>query len=160
MTAAPPSVVVIGVGNEYRSDDGVGIAVARRLRVLFPTEAKIVEESGEGAALIQSWQGATWVIVVDAVRSGAPPGTIHRLDALTAPVPAGFFHYSTHAFSVAEAVELARSLGQLPPHLIVYGIEGENFAAGTRLSSAVKQAVETAVERVAEEVRAVQKLTS
>ncbi len=158
MTAAPPNIVIIGVGNEYRSDDGAGIAVARRLRALSPPEVKIVEESGEGAALIQAWQGAAWVIVVDAVCSGATPGTIHRFDARTAPVPTGFFRYSTHAFSVAEAVELARSLDQLPPRLIVYGIDGENFAAGVGLTSAVGQAVEAVSGRVASEVRAAQEL--
>ena len=153
MTAAPPRIVIIGVGNEYRRDDGAGIVVARRLRTLFPAGVKIVEESGEGAALIQAWQGAAWVIVVDAVRSGAPPGTIHRFDARTAPVPTGFFHYSTHAFSLAEAIELARSLDQLPPHLIVYGVEGENFTAGMGLTSSVEQAVESVIEQVVAEVR-------
>jgi len=154
MTFGKPSIVVIGVGNEYRSDDGAGIAVARRLRALFSTGVTVLEQSGEGAALIEAWKGATWVMLVDAVRSSAPPGTIHRLDARAAPVPTGFFHYSTHAFSVAEAVELARSLNQLPVHLIVYGIEGENFTAGVELSSAVKQAAEAVVERAAIEVRA------
>ena len=77
---------------------------------------------------------------------------------VTAAVPAGFFHYSTHAFSVAEAVELARSLDQLPPRLIVYGIEGENFAAGMGLTSSVEQAVEAVTEQVAAEVRAAQEL--
>jgi len=154
MTEGQPSIVIIGVGNEYRSDDGAGIAVARRLRALFPTGVTVLEESGEGAALIQAWQGAAWVMLVDAVRSGAPPGTVHRLDAQAASVPTGFFHYSTHAFSVAEAVELARSLDQLPPHLVVYGIEGENFGAGLELSPAVEQAVEAVVERLAEEIRA------
>jgi len=154
MTSGSPSIVVIGVGNEYRSDDGAGIAVVRRLRALFPTEVRVWEESGEGAALIEAWKDATWVVLVDAARSGVPPGTIHRLDARAAPVPTGFFHYSTHAFSVAEAVELARSLNQLPAHLIVYGIEGENFAAGVELSCAVKQGVEAVVARAAIEVRA------
>jgi hydrogenase maturation protease len=153
MTAAQPGIVVIGVGNEYRSDDGAGIAVARRLRALFPTGVTILEESGEGTGLMQAWQGAAWVMLVDAVRSGASPGTIHRLDARAAPLPMGFFHYSTHAFSVAEAVELARSLDELPAHLVVYGIEGANFAAGIDLSPAVEQAVEAVVERLAEEVR-------
>ena len=153
MTAGQPSIVIIGVGNKYRSDDRAGIAVARRLRALFPTGVTILEESGEGAALMQAWQGASWVMLVDAVRSGAPPGTIHRLDARAAPLPMGFFHYSTHAFSVAEAVELARSLDELPAHLVVYGIEGANFAAGVELSPEVEQAVEVVVERLAEEVR-------
>src|ERR1035437_8359703 len=97
MTAAQPGIVVIGVGNEYRSDDGAGIAVARRLRALFPTGVTILEESGEGTALMEAWQGAAWVMLVDAVRSGASPGTIHHLDARAAPLPMGFFHYSTHA---------------------------------------------------------------
>ncbi|MGB7546216.1 MAG: hydrogenase maturation protease [Terracidiphilus sp.] len=154
MSAGPASIVLIGVGNEYRGDDGAGIAVARRLRTMFPADVLIREESGEGAALIQAWQGAAWVMLVDAVRSGAPPGAIHRLDARAASVPTGFFHYSTHAFSVAEAVELARSLEQLPPHLIVYGIEGENFSAGVGLSPAVEHAVEAVVAQAAEEVRA------
>src|SRR5271157_6650837 len=153
MTAGQPSIVVIGVGNEYRGDDGAGVAVARRLRAQFPGGVTILEESGEGASLIQAWQGAAWVMLVDAVRSSAPPGTIHRLDARAEPMPTGFFNYSTHAFSVAEAVELARSLDRLPPYLIVYGIEGENFAAGVGLSAAVERAVEVVVERVAEEVR-------
>ena len=153
MNAGQPGIVVIGVGNEYRSDDGAGIAVARRLRTLFPTGVTILEESGEGAALMQGWQGAAWVMLVDAVRSGASPGTIHRLDARAAPMPTGFFHYSTHAFSVAEAVELARSLDQLPAHLVVYGIEGATFAAGVELSPAVEQAVEAVVERIAQEAR-------
>ena len=102
MTAGQSSIVIIGVGNEYRSDDGAGIAVARRLRALFSTGVTVREESGEGAALIQAWQGAAWMMLVDAVRSGAPPGTIHRIDAQAAPMPTGFFSYSTHAFSVAE----------------------------------------------------------
>jgi hydrogenase maturation protease len=153
MTTVGPRIVVIGVGNEYRSDDGAGITVARRLRERFLTKITVLEESGEGAALIEAWKGATWVLLVDAVHSGAPPGTIHRLEARVAPVPTGFFHYSTHAFSVAEAIELARSLDQLPPQLIVYGIEGENFAAGVGLSRAVERAVEAVVERAAAEVR-------
>jgi hydrogenase maturation protease len=153
MTAGHSSFVIIGVGNEYRSDDGAGIVVARRLRALFPTGVTVLEQSGEGAALIQAWQGAAWVMLVDAVRSGASPGTIHRLDARAGPMPTGFFNYSTHAFSVAEAVELARSLGQLPSHLIVYGVEGLNFEAGVGLSPAVTQALESVLEQAAEDIR-------
>jgi hydrogenase maturation protease len=158
MTAVRLNIVVIGIGNEYRSDDGVGIAVARRLHERFLTKITVLEESGEGAALINSWKGATWVMLLDAVRSGALPGAIHRLDARAVPIPTGFFHYSTHAFSVAEAIELARSLNELPPHLIVYGIEGENFSAGEGLSPAVERAVDTVLERAADELRGAMKV--
>jgi hydrogenase maturation protease len=150
MTAGNSSVILIGIGNAYRSDDGVGIVVARRLREHVPAGVAILEASGEGAALLDAWTGAATVILVDAVQSGAPPGTIHRLDANSGPIPSRFFHYSTHSFSVAEAVELARALNQLPPRLIVYGIEGKNFADGESLSDEV----ERAAVRVAEQALA------
>jgi hydrogenase maturation protease len=134
------TTLVIGVGNRYRSDDAVGIIVARRLKERNLAGVTVIEATGEGAALIESWKAAEAVIIVDAVHSGAAPGTLHRFDAHTQPIPSRFFHYSTHAFSVAEAVELARALGQLPPRLILYGIEGRNFAAGERLSAEVEQA--------------------
>lgn len=147
-----PSTVVIGIGNEYRGDDGAGIAVARRLRAQLPTDIKIIEASGEGAALLDAWQGATSVVLLDAVQSGALPGTVHRFDASVKPIPGGFFHYSTHTFSLAEAVELSRALHQLPPHLIVYGIEGSNFAPAAGLSAAVEEGVASVLAQVVSEL--------
>jgi hydrogenase maturation protease len=109
--------------------------------------------SGEGTQLMASWQGASTVVLVDAVRSNSSPGCIYRFDASHQPVPSAFFHYSTHAFSVAEAVELSRTLGSLPPRLIIYGIEGQNFAAGTELSPAVAMALSEVSEKIMAEFR-------
>jgi hydrogenase maturation protease len=109
--------------------------------------------SGEGAALIAAWQGADRVILIDAVRSGAAPGTIFRVEAHREPIPTNFFHYSTHAFGVAEAIELARALNQLPQCLLMYGIEGKDFEAGEGLSPVVKEAVEEVVRLVLRELR-------
>lgn len=153
MTTAQPSTVVIGIGNEYRRDDGVGIVLARRLRVRLPPEISIIEASGEGASLLDAWQGATSVVLLDAVQSGSLPGTIRRFEASTEAIPSAFFHYSTHAFSVAEAIELSRVLHQLPPHLTVYGIEGSNFAVGVGLSAAVEGAVATVIAQVVSELQ-------
>ena len=97
---------------------------------------------GEPVGLIEEWTGADAVIVVDAVSSGRPPGTIHRLDPLAAPIPAALSQGSTHAFGLAETIELARALDRLPHRLTVYGIEGERFTAGEELSPAVARAVE------------------
>ena len=87
------------------------------------------------------------------VRSGAPPGTIHRFDATVEKLPSWFSHSSSHSFGVAEAIELARSMGGLPPCLIVYGIEGLNFSAGTELLPEVAEAVRPAAARILEEIR-------
>ncbi|MGB3758985.1 MAG: hydrogenase maturation protease [Rivularia sp. (in: cyanobacteria)] len=72
----------------------------------------------------------------------------HRIDAQVQTVPAKFFNYSTHAFSVAEAVELAKALNQLPPKLIIYGVEGKNFAHGIELTPEVEQAIEEVMQQV------------
>jgi hydrogenase maturation protease len=147
-------ILVIGVGNEYRSDDAVGLAVARRLRQLSLENVTVIEETGEGADLMESWKETDTVIIVDAASSGAKPGTIHRIDARARQIPGGLLHYSTHAFSVGEAVELARVMGQLPPHILVYGIEGERFEEGMELSGAVRESVGAVVELVLKQVRA------
>jgi len=145
--------LIIGLGNEYRRDDAVGLVVARRLREAAPESARVLEESGEGASLMESWQDADAVILIDAVHSGAKPGTLHRLDAHAQPIAKKFFRFSTHAFGVAEAVELARTLGRLPPRLIVYGVEGKSFEAGVGLSPEVEAGAQRVVERVLGELR-------
>jgi hydrogenase maturation protease len=132
--------IVIGVGNEWRSDDAAGLVVARRLREQ-PPAARVIEREGEPLDLIEEWSDADEAIIVDAVSSGAEPGTIHRLDAAERRLPAELFRGSTHAFSVAEAVELGRALERLPARLLVFGIEGSSFAAGAGLSPVVERAV-------------------
>ena len=101
-----------------------------------------LELSGEGAELMDSWQAATHAVLVDAASSGAAPGAIHRFDALAMSVPTGLFHYSSHQFSVAEAIEMARILKRLPARMTVYGIEGRDFSYGEALSPEVAAAAD------------------
>lgn len=108
---------------------------------------KVKEQSGEGTSLVESWKGYNRVFIVDAVSSGASSGSIHRLDA-SETIPSKFFSCSTHSFGVAEAIELARALNQLPEKLLLYGIEGKNFEPGEILSPEV----ESAIEEVADEI--------
>ena len=149
---APRQFLVIGLGNDYRGDDAVGHFIARRLKAIGGDNVIVLEKSGEGAALIEAWKGADFVILIDAVHAGGAAGTIHRFDAAAQPIPSRFFHYSTHAFSVAEAVELARALNQLPAKLIVCGIEGKTFDSGVGLSIEVERAAEEVLRRVREEL--------
>lgn len=148
-----PRILVIGVGNAYRGDDAVGLLVARRLKEESLDSVMILVESGEGTALMEAWEDAETVILIDAVSSGARPGTVYRLEAHAQPIPTNFFHHSTHAFSVAEAIELTRALNQLPPYLIVYGIEGKDFEAGEGLSPEVQKAAQEVVTRVLQEIK-------
>lgn len=143
--------LIVGVGNPYRSDDAVGLVVVRRLKQLRPA-IPVIELSGEGTQLIDRWQYEDHVILVDAVRSGSAPGRVHRLDARKRHIPSDFFNYSTHAFSVAEAVELSRELGILPAKLIIFGVEGRNFTAGEELSPEVAAAVDLVVNQIVAEL--------
>jgi len=152
-TPSRPRVVVLGLGNEFRGDDGLGVLAGRRLQEEAWPGVSIRTASGEGTALMDAWQEADAVILVDAVHSGAPPGTLHRLDAHQQRIPSDFFHYSTHAFSVAEAVEMARALHQLPPQLLLYGIEGQNFAQGAGLSPQVTAVIDELLAQVRLEIR-------
>lgn len=143
--------LILGIGNRFRCDDGVGPAVADRLAALgIPTR----EHSGEGAGLIDAWTGAGCVVVVDATQSGAAPGTIVRLDAVGTAPPQGLFRYSSHLFGLAEAVETARALGRLPDSLVIWGIEGAAFGFGESLTPAVAEAADTVARRIAAELTA------
>lgn len=141
--------LIIGIGNPYRRDDGIGHAVIRELACLELENVCLCEHSGEGSSLMEMWEGYDRVILVDAVLSGAEPGTIYRLEAHHQPIPASFFHYSTHAFSLAEAVELSRALGTLPEEMIIYGVEGADFGYGEGLSPQVEAALEALVRQIA-----------
>lgn len=146
-------ILLIGVGNEFRSDDGVGFVIARKLKTKCLPNTEVIEESGDGGVLMETWKGTNRVILFDAMLAGVAPGTIYRFEAHTQPISTKFFHCSTHAFGVAEAIELARILHQLPSYFIVYGIEGKTFEAGTGLSPEVEKAAQDVAERVAQEVQ-------
>jgi hydrogenase maturation protease len=134
-------VILIGVGNGWRGDDGAGLALARRVRELAPSGVEVREVEGDATALMDAWSGAEHVVVVDAAQSEAAPGTVRRFDAGAAALPVRALRSSTHAFGVSDAVELARALGRLPDRLEVYAIEGASFTAGERLSPVVERAV-------------------
>lgn len=125
-----------------RRDDGAGPEAARRLRALG---AEAVEHAGDGAALLGLWEGRESVVLIDAMRSGAPPGTVRRLDAHREEIPRASFANLSHAFGVAEAVDLARSLGRLPESLVVYGIEATDFGLGDGMTPEVARAVDGVV---------------
>lgn len=141
-------LLIIGIGNEYRSDDGAGLIVARRLRSKLSDEFEVLELSGEGVELMEAWRDADSVILIDAVQSGSAAGSIHRIEAHAQPVPQSFLLYSSHSFGLAEAIEMARALNRLPRHLIIYGIEGKSFEAGIGLSEEVERAIATIENKI------------
>ncbi|RPF30853.1 hydrogenase maturation protease [Streptomyces sp. TLI_185] len=150
-------IAVIGVGNEFRRDDGVGWAVLARLRERagqrpLPPGTALATCDGDPGRLIGLWEGADLAVVVDAAHAHpGVPGRVHRLE-LDNGLIAQPQTTSSHGLGLGEAVELARVLGVLPVHLVVYAVEGAESALGNGLSPAVQDAVEPLVRAVESEL--------
>jgi hydrogenase maturation protease len=145
------SIRIIGLGNEFRGDDAVGLLAARRLRLEVGNHAEVIEAEMVGVDLMELMKGAQVVILVDAARGGQDPGTIYRLDASAGPIGGQMFPHSSHAIGTSEALELARAMGVLPSTVIVYGVEAGTTEAGQALSPLVAAALDQVVERIIEE---------
>ena len=147
---------MIGVGNELRGDDGVGVEVARRVRDRAARLGiEVRQQPRDATDLLDAWQGIDAVVIVDTMRSGAAPGTIRRFDAGGASLPTALRgRSSTHALSLGEAIELGRALKRLPGRVIVYAIEGRAFDPGAGLSQELENLTATLADAVLDEASA------
>jgi hydrogenase maturation protease len=143
--------LVIGCGNTDRGDDRAGILVARLLRTLG---WNAIEHCGDGLALIELWHGFDDVVVVDAIMSGAEPGSVATWDPVSSLCVPANWHSSGHVFGPAEAIELARVIGRLPERIRIYEIEGEKFEPGAAPSGEVMEAVDRVGRKIANEISA------
>ncbi len=141
------NTLLIGLGNDMRRDDGVGLYIARRLKALQLAGVSIVEERGDVLGLMECWRPDDAVYLFDAVLSGGAPGTIVEADPRRTPLP-GARHCSTHLLSLQQTFGLAAVLGRLPASLTVIGIEAGDLSQGAGLSPVVRTAAERVVQRM------------
>jgi len=154
VTAAAPEgrAVVIGIGNEFRRDDGAGPTVVARLRGQLPDDVCLLVSDGEPARLIEAWAGAPVAVIVDAVRAEpAVPGRVHRLvlhraGAATAPPT------SSHGLGLDCAIGLAQALDRMPGMLILHAVEAADIGQGTGLTPAVAAAIDTLAAAVLDDL--------
>lgn len=145
------AAVVIGVGNRWRRDDAAGIAVIDALRECVDNGVALVESDGEPTRLLDSFALAPKVVMVDAVVTGAEPGTIHRFTGEELPDQMGIGQ-SSHLVQLVETIELGKLLGKLANGLVLIGIEATNFDNGEGMTDPVAASVATAVEAVLAEL--------
>jgi hydrogenase maturation protease len=138
--------LIIGCGNPDRGDDAAGLLAVRRLRELG---CEAVEYTGEGTGLLDFFEGAAEVVLVDAAVTGAAPGAIHVWDSAEALPEWAALGASSHHFGIAQGLRLAAALGCLPEKLVIYGIEGRSFGIGEAPSPEVIRAVEEVARRIA-----------
>ena len=146
----PPDVLVAGIGNELRGDDGGGRAVAHRVARGGAPATVAVRALDDPLELLWAWEGCRLAVVLDATCSGVAPGTVRVVDLGAAEVAGGPAVHSTHALGVGSVLALAGALGRAPGRVVLVAVEGAEFGPGRGLSPAVAAAVDEAAARVVE----------
>lgn len=146
---------IIGIGNLFRGDDAVGLLAARRLRERLDSSVEVLEAEGDGLVLLDLMEGADQVMLIDAVKSGGHTGTTFRLDLSEESRWGRLVPCSTHAIGIAEAIDLARTLGRLPKRVMLYGIEIDSLEPGAALSEPVRGGLDSIVEQVLKEIEGI-----
>lgn len=155
---AQSRILVAGVGNVLRRDDGFGVETAQRLQREggLPVEVTVIETGIGGMSLVQQlFDGYDVLIVLDAVQRAGPPGTVYLLEAET-PTLAGLEQDSRqdlfadmHYAEPGRALMLAKALGALPSRVWIVGCEpADADDLGIGLSPEVARGVECAITEV------------
>jgi len=139
--------LVVGVGNRNRGDDGVGPRVVDAVRARLAHVATYLAH-GDLSDLVMRWEPEQQVIVVDAMVSGRPPGSIVEVNAVEEHLPIDSGLLSSHGVGLAEAVELARALDRLPARLTIFGVEAERFEHLGEIGTNVASAIDEVVDRI------------
>jgi hydrogenase maturation protease len=158
MTGGPAAerrrVVVIGVGSEFRRDDGIGPEVVSRLQGEVPDGVRLVVSDGDPTRMIEAWTGVSLAVVVDAVLADPPaPGRLHRI-VVDRSADAGAHPVSSHGLGLGESIALARALGRMPDRLIVHAVEAADVGYGVGLTPAVAAAADTLTAAVLRDLHA------
>jgi hydrogenase maturation protease len=149
-----PRVTVLGLGNTLLSDEGVGVHVVTSLQARVGQVAglEMIDGGTLGMHLLAVVEESTHLIVVDALRSGVPPGTVTVLEGEEA-LAWESAAFTAHDFALPSVLAMARLRGWAPQAVAVVGIEPLSFAVGLSLTPDVQQAVAVAAGRVLDLLR-------
>jgi hydrogenase maturation protease len=148
-------LLVLGLGNVICRDDGVGVAAVLRLLELYrPSPGVRVLDGGTlGLALLPTLEAADTVLIVDAIRSEGPPGSLVRLEG-DEVAHAAQNRLSVHQVGVSDLIGAARWQGSLPGRLILLGLVPESMELGLERTPAVEAALPDLVDAVRAECAA------
>ncbi len=144
-------VVVVGLGNKYRKDDGVGVVAAAALGELALPQVRVITDVAEPLTLLEAWSGAELAVVIDAaITTPSIPGRVRRctLDDL-ATAPDGL---SSHSIDIGRTRALGQALGRVPDALVVFSVDVADIGHGVGLTPQVARAVPEVVRLAAAEI--------
>ncbi len=149
------SLLILGLGNVICGDDGLGVVAAERLRQGWelPAGVEVLDGGTLGLALLAHVTGADDLILLDAIQTGAPAGTLVRLDGDDVG-PAVRERLSVHQIGVADLLDALRLLDEVPRRLVLLGLVPETLELGIERSPAVEPRIDDLVTAAFLEARA------
>jgi hydrogenase maturation protease len=147
------SILVLGIGNRFMTDDAVGVKLVQRLQAdyRFSPEVAVVDGGTETISLLPLLEGIERLLVVDAIEKGCTPGTVIRLSGDDLQV--GFrFKISSCQFGVEDMLAAAELLDYAPREVAIWGVQPAALECGDELSPIVEEQFDTLLERVLEEL--------
>jgi hydrogenase maturation protease len=154
--SAAVGAVVIGVGNSFRRDDGIGPALAAVIGELDLPGVSVIISDGEPSRLIDAWSGARLAVVVDAVRQdGGVAGKVERHCITDGSLTGGWTSTrsaSTHGLGIGEAIDLAWVMNRMPERLVLFAVEAVDIGYGEDLSQPVSASLPELTQAVLAEL--------
>lgn len=145
-------IVVVGLGNAYMKDDGLGVRVADALKQReLGRHISVQTHSEMDLTIAQELQGASKLVVVDALRSGRKPGTVTKYTVTPRKSELSELP-SLHSFSLHDVLDLAMSSGIITCPVVIIGVEPKDVSLGEGLSAEVESSLPEAIEAVIKEL--------
>ena len=149
-----PKVLVMGVGSILMTDEGIGIRAVEELekRYRFPENVEILDGGTSGIELLSYISGKDYLIIIDAIKSGNPPGTVLRVEG--EDVPARFrTRISPHQLGISDLLAAATLTDEMPKQLVLFGIEPKEIVLGIGLSTEVRANLDRLIQVVVDELK-------
>lgn len=147
------NILVLGIGNMLLSDEGAGNKAVEDLqqRFHFPPEVEVVDGGTMGLDLLPYLDDRTHLFIIDAVKSGNAPGTMVRLELDNPPA---YFRtkISPHQLGLSEVLAVATLTDNLPPKIVLFGIEPKDLSTGLGMSPEVAENIGRLAEMVVDEL--------
>jgi hydrogenase maturation protease len=148
-------IVVIGIGNLLKQDDGIGVHAVRYLAGKLPEDVELLEGSTYAADLLPALEGRRLAVIIDGIDAGEEPGSVFRLSPGDISARRGADSISVHDFGVGELLASARLLEQSPGAVVILGVQIKGLETGAELSEELVRALPSLHRLVLEEVEAV-----
>jgi len=149
-------ILVLGIGNVLLTDEGIGVRALNELerRYTFPENVELLDGGTAGIELLRHIRNRDYLIIMDAMKFNQEPGTVTRVEGND--VPAAFrTRISPHQLGLSDLLAAAMLTDELPPNLVLFGVEPENLDIGLNLTDTVEASVEKLTGAIIDELRSI-----